>query len=182
MMAGSESRNGAAMISLKFAKFCTAIFFAMLVADQSAWSRDSSRVLYSGTTSQPRKGQVTLTAPAPLAVALDLGNSMRAKLLWQNISAETGYIIERKAAVAAAFTEVAKLPSDNVTYVDTTTTAQSYAYRVRGYRVKAGKVYYSDYSNVATVQTAAPSSGEPAPSSGEPAPSPGDTTTPEPCQ
>ena len=135
----------------------------MLAHDQSAWGRDSSRTLLSDGVFRvaARARTVTLATPAPLLAAVDAGDAMKAKLQWQNITAETGYIVERKPQALASFTEVAKLPSDNVTYTDTTTAAQTYAYRVRAYRVYKGKIYYSEYSNAVTLTTATSDTGCP---------------------
>lgn len=94
----------------------------------------------------------TISSPAPLTGSVDPAQAMKVKLGWTDISGETGYLIERKAA-GGSFVEVAKVATDVKTYSDTTLVSQTFEYRVRAYKVQGGKVLYSSYTNAVAVAT-----------------------------
>jgi hypothetical protein len=79
-------------------------------------------------------------------------------LSWKNVSGETGYSVERKAANGTTYAEVAKIPVDVRTWKDVTTVAQTYSYRVRAYKTRNGSTIYSSYSNVISITTVDPNS------------------------
>jgi hypothetical protein len=81
---------------------------------------------------------------------------MEVLLTWTDISSETGYLVEREAAGTSSFAEVGKVGPDTKTYGDITTTAQSYVYRVRAYKVMGSNLIYSNYTNTVSVTTGAP--------------------------
>ena len=95
-----------------------------------------------------------LQSPTPLNATIDTTNRMVvARLSWANISGETGYLVERKSATSASFSEVAKLGPNVRAYGDITTTSQSYTYRVRAYKAMGAKTIYSSYTNIVAVVT-----------------------------
>jgi hypothetical protein len=94
-----------------------------------------------------------IQSPTPLNATIDTTNRMVARLSWANISGETGYLVERKSATSASFSEVAKLGPNVRAYGDITTTSQSYTYRVRAYKAMGAKTIYSSYTNIVAVVT-----------------------------
>ena len=94
-----------------------------------------------------------LPTPSPLTGALDPANRMNVQLHWGDVSGETGYLVERKSSTGSSFAEVAKLGPDVESYRDITTVSQSYEYRIRAYKVRGGKLTYSDYTNSVAVAT-----------------------------
>src|SRR5262245_30205506 len=107
-------------------------------------------ILFSHNASATRR----LASPS-LNAAADSANPMNVVLTWGDIFGETGYTIERKGSGSENFTEIAKLGPAITSYQDITTTAQSYDYRVRAYRIQGGQEIYSNYSNVVSITTLA---------------------------
>jgi hypothetical protein len=92
------------------------------------------------------------TAPSNLAATLVAGPKINLSFK-DTATNETSFEVERSTDNGATYTLVATLPAltgtGTVTYVDTITTSASdvtYTYRVR-----AGNVFYSAYSNIASV-------------------------------
>jgi hypothetical protein len=94
--------------------------------------------------------------PAPLSGKADPTNSLVVTLTWANIDGETGYVVERKPSTSTSFVQIAKVPTDQSTYKDTTPSSENYQYRVRAYMAWKGQVLYSDYTNPVAVSTIAP--------------------------
>jgi hypothetical protein len=103
----------------------------------------------------------SIDSPAPLKGAVDPAQMMKVQLGWTDVSGETGYLIERKSA-NGSFSEVAKVGTDVKSFSDLTLVSQTYEYRVRAYKVRGGKMLFSNYTNsiaVATGTTTEPSAG-----------------------
>jgi hypothetical protein len=94
----------------------------------------------------------SINSPAPLKGAVDPAQAMKVQLGWADVSGETGYLIERKAA-GGSFAEVAKVGTDVKSFSDVTLVSQTYEYRVRAYKVRGGKMLYSSYTNSVAVAT-----------------------------
>jgi hypothetical protein len=94
----------------------------------------------------------TIASPAPLTGGVDPAQLMKVQLAWTDVSGETGYLIERKAA-GGTFVEVAKVGTDVKSFNDVTLISQTYEYRVRAYKVRGGNMLYSGYTNSVAVAT-----------------------------
>ena len=105
----------------------------------SAWSNESFTQTYWYNIIRPTYLQ-----------GIYLGNT-RIVLTWvDDDNANTIFEVERKIEGEEQFTTIASIPGDQNTYLDENLLLQqSYAYRVRS----GDGVYYSDYSNIATVFT-----------------------------
>ncbi|MBA3869349.1 MAG: DUF11 domain-containing protein, partial [Anaerolineae bacterium] len=92
-----------------------------------------------------------LCMPTSLTTTLATGNQI--KLSWiDNSSSETTFKVERALNNSGIWTEIASLPSNTVSYTDSTTNcATTYTYQVRAFR--AGDSTYSIYSNTSSTTT-----------------------------
>lgn len=88
-------------------------------------------------------------------------------LTWEDRSSnEVGFAIERGTVQAGPFTEIATVPANVVTHVDTTvSTATVYCYRLRAYNERTVnsqvEKQYSGYSNVACGSSMPKPDGDP---------------------
>ena len=90
---------------------------------------------------------------APTGLTANAISSTRIDLGWADTATETGYRVERSPNGSTGWTEIASLNQNQISYSDTTVSAQqTYFYRVRG--LNSGG--FSPYSNTASASTPAP--------------------------
>jgi PKD repeat protein len=113
------------------------------------------RVTDSGGVTAFDNMSIVVTAPVTLAAPTDLRATSPAvhlaQLTWtDNATAETEYLVERSDSRRLPFREIARLPPDAVSFVDTGLERATYRYRVRAANTSSGQV--SGYSNIAEVR------------------------------
>jgi len=114
---------------------------ANMTKNGTTWNFTTS----GGVPPPPTPGGLLGTAISPTSIAL----------IWNNVSGEQGYKVERKLASATTWTQTGTTAADAASYVDSSsglTAGTSYNYRVRAYTTGGN----SAYSNTVTVTTPFP--------------------------
>ena len=137
-------------------RILTALSLLILLASP-AFARDQFRELWRNfpvqrPVPQPRPQPTPQPTPQPLSAPIPLTASTlsnRVTLKWSNVAQETGYLVERRTQGGENFSEVGKTIADSTTYTDILTSTNRYEYRVRAYKIGAGSLAYSPYTEVA---------------------------------
>lgn len=106
-----------------------------------------------GGFNQNKNQQTPLVAPELTFVSeLSPGNVL---LTWNDTnSSETGYVVERSTSATGAFSQITSLPTNSVSYTDTSLSSGQYSYRVAAIGRKSIKSAYSNIVSITTTPTA----------------------------
>ena len=106
----------------------------------------------NGNSAYSNEASATPALPTPTNLAATPVSSTQINLTWQDrTSNETGFKIERKTGASGAWTQIAAVAANIVSYSNTGLTANTrYYYRVRAYNA-SGNSAYSNEANASTL-------------------------------